>query len=103
MRKYDKVVIKKSTKPDKKMMATFSNTSQEASGRTKTIHFGQAGADDYTRTRDKVQRSRYISRHRRNENWTVADTAGSLSRWILWHTETKRASIISYKSRFNLK
>ena len=101
MRKYDKVVIKKSTKSNKKMMATFSNTSQEASGRT--IHFGQAGADDYTRTRDKAQRSRYISRHRRNERWTVADTAGSLSRYILWNKETKRASIIDYKTRFNLK
>jgi len=100
MKKYDKVVIKSSTKAGKKMMATFSNSK---GGRTRTIHFGQAGADDYTRTRDKAQRSRYISRHRRNENWSVPDTAGSLSRWILWHRETRAASINAYKKRFGLK
>ena len=100
MKKYDKVVIKSSTKAGKKMMATFSNSK---GGRTKTIHFGAAGMDDYTKTRDKAQRARYISRHRRNENWTVADTAGSLSRWILWNKETRGASISAFKRRFNLK
>ena len=100
MKKYDKVVIKSSTKEGKKMMATFSNSK---GGRTKTIHFGAAGMDDYTKTRSKEQKSRYISRHRRNENWTVPDTAGSLSRWILWHKETRGASISAFKKRFNLK
>lgn len=101
MKKYDKVVIKSSTKEGKKMMATFSNSK---GGRTKTIHYGSAGMDDYTKTRDKAQRSRYISRHRRNENWEVADTAGSLSRWILWGPSTsKRENISSFKRRFNLK
>ena len=100
MKKYDRVVIKSSTKQEKKMMAIFSNSK---GGRTKTIHFGQSGADDYTRTRDKAQRARYISRHRRNENWSVPDTAGSLSRYILWHKETKSASISAFKRRFNLK
>ena len=56
MKKYDKVVIKSSTKAGKKMMATFSNSK---GGRTKTIHFGAAGMDDYTRTRSKEQKSRY--------------------------------------------
>ena len=100
MKKYDKVVIKSSTKAGKKMMATFSNLK---GGRTRTIHFGSAGMDDYTKTRDKAQRSRYISRHRRNENWSVPDTAGSLSRWILWNKETRSASISAFKKRFNLK
>ena len=100
MKKYDKVVIKSSTKAGKKMMATFSNSK---GGRTKTIHFGAAGMDDYTKTRDKAQRARYISRHRRNENWSVPDTAGSLSRYVLWHKETKSASISAFKRRFNLK
>ncbi len=100
MKKYDKVVIKSSTKAEKKMMATFSNSK---GGRSKTIHFGARGMDDYTKTRDKAQRARYISRHRRNENWTVPDTAGSLSRWILWNKETRGASINAFKKRFGLK
>ena len=71
------VVIKKSTKDGKKMMATFSLDN----GRTKVVHFGQAGADDYTNS---------------------AMTAGALSRWILWNKETRGASITDYKRKFNL-
>jgi len=99
--KYDKVVIKSSTKQGKKMMATFSS---EGVSRTKTIHFGAAGMDDYTKTKDKAQRSRYITRHRRNENWTVPDTAGSLSKHILWGASTsRRDNISSFKRKFKLK
>ena len=101
MKKYDKVVIKASDKAGKKMMATFSNSK---GGRTKTIHFGQAGADDYTKTKDKSQRARYISRHRGKENWSVPDTAGSLSKHILWGASTsRRENINTFKRRFGLK
>ena len=98
--KYERVVIKKSTKPEKKLMAQFY---PKEGNRTKTIHFGSSGMDDYTKTKDKEQKKRYISRHRRRENWNVPDTAGSLSRWILWNKETRGASIIDYKRRFGLK
>ena len=98
MAKPIKVVIKKSTKPEKKLMAVFSLDN----GRTKTTHFGQAGAPDYTKTKNKEQRSRYISRHRKNENWNSPMTAGALSRWILWDLPTRTASIQAYKKRFKL-
>ena len=98
--KYDKVVIKNSTKPEKKLMAVFS---KKDSSRTKTIHFGQRGAPDYTKTKDKAQKERYIARHSRRENWDVPDNAGSLARWVLWNKESKAASINDYKSKFNLK
>ena len=68
------VVIKKSTKPEKKLMAIFSLEN----GRTRTTHFGSAGMDDYTKTKDKAQRQRYLARHRRNENWNAPMTAGAL-------------------------
>ncbi len=103
--KYEKVVLKTSTKPEKKLMAIFSSPSQNKgkSAKTKTIHFGSAGADDYTKTKDKEQRQRYLDRHRRRENWSVPDTAGSLSRWILWGpSPSKRPNIISFHKRFNL-
>tara|TARA_R100001440_G_scaffold70849_2_gene93560 strand:+ start:13083 stop:13385 length:303 start_codon:yes stop_codon:yes gene_type:complete len=100
MSKPQKVVIKKSTKPEKKLMAKFTLDN----GRTKTTHFGSAGMADYTKTRDKEQRARYIKRHRRNENWESPMTAGALSRWILWGPFTSKAKNISaYKRRFNLK
>jgi hypothetical protein len=99
--KYDKVVIKKSSKPEKKLMAIFS---KKDSSRTKTIHFGQSGAPDYTKTKDKEQRSRYIKRHRRRENWDVPDNAGSLAKHILWgESVALKTNINDYKKRFNLK
>lgn len=99
--KYDTVVIKKSSKPEKKLMAIFSN---KDSSRTKTIHFGSAGADDYTKTKDKEQRSRYIKRHRQRENWDVPDNAGSLSKHILWgESVALKTNINDYKKKFNLK
>jgi hypothetical protein len=93
------VKISKSTKPEKKLMAVF----QLDNGRSRTTHFGAAGMDDYTKTKDKEQKKRYLDRHRKRENWDAPMTAGALSRWILWDKETKAASITSYKKRFNLK
>ena len=93
------VVIKKSTKPEKKLMAVFSLDN----GRTRTTHFGLSGADDYTKTKDKAQRSRYLARHRRNENWNAPMTAGALSRWILWSATSRSLALSKYKKRFNLK
>ena len=72
-------------------------------GRTRTTHFGQAGAQDYTLTKDKERRRLYLERHGRGrEDWNSPTSAGALSRWILWDLPTRRASIASYKKRFNL-
>lgn len=100
MSKPEKVVIKKSNKEGKKLMAIFSMDN----GRTKTVHFGQASAPDYTITKNKEQRARYIARHRKNEDWDSPMTAGALSRHILWGAFTSRSKNISaFKRRFNLK
>ena len=99
MAKPIKVIIKKSNKEGKKLMAIFTMDN----GRTRTTHFGASGMDDYTKTRDKEQKQRYLERHRRNENWNNPLSAGALSRWILWNKETRGASINDFKRRFNLK
>jgi len=94
------VVIKKSDKAGKKMVAVFTRDN----GRTKKTYFGQAGAPDYTITKDKAQRKRYLDRHRARENWSNPESAGALSRWILWGNSTSRQeNIKSFKSRFKLK
>ncbi len=93
------VKISKSTKSGKKYMAVFTRDN----GRTKTTHFGSAGMDDYTKTKDKAQRKRYLDRHRKNENWNNYESAGSLSRYILWGNSTSiRENIKTYKNKFNL-
>tara|TARA_R110001583_G_scaffold18349_7_gene72991 strand:+ start:2612 stop:2899 length:288 start_codon:yes stop_codon:yes gene_type:complete len=94
-----RVIIKKSVKSEKKMMAIF----YEGDKKVKTTHFGSAGMEDFTKTRDIQQKQRYIARHKKNENWGKYMTAGSLSRYILWNLPTKQASILNYKKRFNLQ
>ncbi len=91
------VTIKASPKAQKKLVATFTR----ADGTTKTTHFGSAGMDDYTRTKDKEQRARYIARHKKRENWSDPESAGALSRYILWGDSTsQRTNIASFKRRF---
>jgi len=87
--------IKKSDKPDKKYDAVF-----EKDGRTKTISFGASGMSDFTKHHDEDRKNRYLNRHRDHENWNKPDSAGALSRYILWNKESIRASIDDYKKRF---
>ena len=92
--------VKPSEKADKKYDAKF----ETDSGRTKTVSFGASGMDDYTRTHDKEQRSRYLERHGRGrESWNKPDSPGALSRWILWGESTSMlTNLAQYRRRFNL-
>jgi len=93
-----KMVVKKSDKPNKKLMAIFTKDN----GRTKTTHFGAAGMDDYTITKDKEQRKRYRDRHKKDLQTKDPMKAGYLSYYILWGDSTSRAeNIKAYKRRFN--
>lgn len=94
------VKISKSNKDGKKLMAVFTMDN----GRTKTTHFGAAGMDDYTKTKDKEQRKRYRQRHKKDLQTKDPTRAGYLSYYILWGESTSlRDNISSYKKRFNLK
>ena len=91
--------IKPSTKPDKKLMATFTTDT----GRTKTTHFGASGMDDYTLTHDKEQRERYRTRHAKDLTTNDPTRSGYLSYYCLWGESTSRATnIAAYKKKFNL-
>lgn len=96
---YKLVSITKSSKSNKKLMAKFKD---KKSGRESTTHFGAAGMDDYTKTKDKAQRERYRSRHR-GDNLTNPRSPGALSWYVLWGNSTsRRDNIASYKRRFGL-
>ena len=97
---YTHVKIKKSSYLDKKKMAIFENKN---TSNKKIIHFGQAGASDFTIHKDKDRRLRYLIRHKKRENWDKCDTAGALSRWILWNEPSISSSVTSFKKKFNLK
>ena len=95
-----KVTISKSTKAGKKLMAKFTTDN----GRVKTVHFGSAGMDDYTKTKDKEQRKRYRSRHKKDLLTKDPTRAGYLSYYILWGASTNlKENITSYKKRFGFK
>jgi len=93
-----KVIISDSTNPKKKLMAIFINDDGK---KIKTTHFGQAGADDYTITRDEEQKKRYRTRHKKDLDTGDPTRAGYLSYYILWNKPTITDSIADYKKRFN--
>lgn len=95
---YMKVVIKPSTRKDKKFMAIFTDGDKKV----KTTHFGSKGSSDFTKHKDEARKKLYLDRHRKREDWNAYMTAGALSRWILWNLPTLKASIADYKKKFKL-
>lgn len=90
------VSITESTKPTKKLMATFL-----VGGRRVTTHFGSAGMDDYTIAHNDEQRRRYRARHAKDLLSNDPTKAGLLSYHILWGDSTSRkANIASFKKRY---
>jgi len=72
-------------------------------GRSKTTKFGAAGMDDYTKTKDKEQRARYIKRHQKDLQTNDPTKAGYLSRYLLWGESTSMMeNLRRYRNRFNL-
>ena len=93
------VSVTKSDRPGKKLKAVFSDPN---TGRTKTTHFGAAGADDYTKTHDTAQRARYRARHAKDLKGDPT-RAGYLSYYILWGNSTSiSANVSAFRSRFRL-
>ena len=90
--------ITESPSKGKKLKAVF----RLDTGRTRTIHFGAKGYDDYTIHNDKNRRANYIRRHAAREDFNNPLTAGALSRGILWNKKTLEASIRDFCRRFDL-
>jgi len=86
-----------SKRKDKKLTAEFYDTDTL---KTKTIHFGSKGYSDFTKHKDVKRRELYLKRHAKNENWEDFQSAGSLSRYILWNKPTLDKSIKDFKKRF---
>jgi len=82
---YTHVQFRKSDNKGKKYDAIFTH---EKTGKKKTVSFGADGYEDFTQHHDKERRANYLSRHKTNEDWNDCDTAGALSRYILWGNST---------------
>ena len=93
------MTIKKSDKPAKDYMAIFTD---EKTGRTKKVYFGDANLPHYTSGATKEQRTRYRTRHRKDLQTNDPKRAGYLSYYILWgESKSLRENIKNYKRRFN--
>jgi hypothetical protein len=93
------ISVEKSTKPGKKFVATF----ETDTGKTRSVHFGAEGMDDYTITHDKQQRQRYRMRHLKDLKTNDPTKAGFLSYYILWGNSTDiDTNITTYKKKFKL-
>ena len=95
------IYLSYSSKADKKFMVKVDG---------KTIHFGAKGYQNYggigqERHLDEDRKERYINRHKQRENWTKSgiNTAGFLSRWLLWNKPTIQQNITDIQHRFNVK
>ena len=89
------ISLKKSNKPNKKLVITFSEPNL-------TIHFGSKNSSTFLDHHDKHKRSNYSKRHKVNEDWNQIN-AGSLSAYILWGDSTDMYSnLIKYLDKFNI-
>ena len=89
------ISLKKSNKPNKKLVITFSEPDL-------TIHFGSKNSSTFLDHHDKVKRSNYLKRHKVNENWNQVN-AGSLSAYILWGDSSDMYSnLINYLDKFKI-
>lgn len=87
--------IKDSPRKTKRLMAQYDDHPP--------VHFGLKGGSTYIDHKDKRKRDAYIARHKPQEDWSDAYSAGALSRYILWGpTNSLTENIRLYKKRFSL-
>lgn len=94
------VQLDKSDRESKKYKAVFYDDNRK---KILTTNFGQAGANDYTRTHDDEAKQRYIERHQKNEDWNDPFSPGSLSYHLLWTEKSMAKAYNKYLAKFNLK
>ena len=85
-----RVVVTTSSKSDKRFQATFGN---------KTVHFGQKSGQTFIDHGDPEKKAAWEARHRVREDWTKYDSAGALSKHLLWNKRTLKASVRDLNAR----
>jgi hypothetical protein len=85
------IIIKPSTKPDKKFVAVIDDK--------KHVHFGSAGMSDYTKHKNKERKHRYLARHK-NDSYNNPLYPSVFSNNLLWNKPTITESIRDTNKRF---
>lgn len=99
------VWLSKSSRQGKKYSIKFT-TDQPA---PRIIHFGQAGASDYTIHKDDERKQRYIDRHSNEKekgywkhNRENLKKASYWSRWLLWEKKSLNEAIKFIEDKQNI-
>ena len=85
----ERVVITQSNRPEKRFKAEFEN---------RTVHFGSKGSA-YVDHKDAKTKAAWEARHRVRENWKDYDSAGALSKHVLWNQKSVSASVKDLNAR----
>jgi hypothetical protein len=96
-----RIDIRKSTNPNKKMMAVFYD-GYGSDKKIKTVHFGDANGSSFIDHKDEKKKDAWIERHKVRGTFNNPMSASSLSYHILWNKPTISASIIDFKKRFKI-
>ena len=86
------VIIRRSKKADKKYDAVIDGK--------KPVSFGAKGYSDFTQHKDPERKQRYISRHKKAENWNDPKTAGFYAKHVLWNQPTLTSSVADINKRY---
>jgi hypothetical protein len=93
--------VQPSDNKGKKLEATFCKCDKKNAckgSNHKVVSFGSKGSSTFI---DEDKKKAYLARHKVNENWNDATSAGALSRWLLWNKPTLTASIADFRKRFS--
>ncbi len=87
--------VKKTPAGDpKKMVAVFMEN-----GKEKSIKFGAKGSQTFAEGASKEKQQAYLARHRVGEDWNKINPA-SLSRYVLWSSQSLEQGIRNFKNKF---
>ena len=88
------VLLKKSSKPDKKYDAIIDGK--------KTVSFGATGYSDFTKHKDEERKQRYIARHGATQTWKDIEKPQTWARYILWEKKTIPEAVKNMEKKFNI-
>lgn len=100
MIKWESVQFLPPTAKGKRMRAVLRTSNPS---RIKTINFGALRGSSFIDHKNEKTKNAWIARHRVRENWKVPDTAGSLSKHILWETTSLAKNKQLFAKKFGLK
>lgn len=94
------ISLTKSTKPDKKLKATF-----KVDGKRKVVHFGSKTSKTFLDHRDNQKKKNFRARHHKNIIKFIDDPFApmTLSNILLWNKKTLKESLEDYLKAYGIK